>query len=1071
MLMATDYQLRIKLRNTMTQEDSSVSNAEQEKNVAIFFDYENIVYSLKNRFEQKANFDALVRKCSEFGTVSGAYAFADWSMPYMSNALLYALQAAGFDLVFVPSGSPQDGTGPRKNVADLYMVIEVMNTLHTRPEIDVFVLMTGDRDFMPLVNTLKRAGKYVVAIGVDGSSSYYLTQSVDDFYYYSEVEAIYEQAPKRLKGRPVNIFDALVQAVQFLDERDKPTRLSSVKKHMVEILGEFDETKHKDSHGNAYEKFSDFVMDARRRGLVKVVTQGGQMEVVLPSSGGRGRSGGRSSGRSSYDRGDRGSNGRSSRSDRSDRSRTPDKTQQGLQSAYRLLVKAVKAAESDKKSTRSSAISNRMKKLDSKFDVTKVGDGNGKSFKRFGEFVAKAAEDGYVKVSGTGTRVELKSVSRKSEPVEVADANDDVAEAIGLEDATARPRLVDALRSYTAYPVSFLSLENLSRDWLTANGYSIQDSLLRNLLTEAVEAGFVQKITREDGKKRYELGDTPKAVEQFLQEFEEVESAEEAERLEAASPYEALVESVTAVEASGADPIFARVKEGMVEILGEFDEKAIQNSEGKNFSKFKDFILEAESMGLVRLETEGTVNYVRLTDSGETTVPAVADSVGSDDGESDTSDVISNEPSEFDKFVRLEDTEQKQLVLDAIRSYESYPDAFMAILAHCRKVRDDRGVYLASGPLRDLLSEAVRYDLLEITTARGVRPSKYGLADSDEKANDYLSGAPIEETAEAGSDTEEAKSSTEKPQIKAPTRKPEPVAEESRDKAVVRHFVMEALQAFDAYPATFDAIADHCIAERDETTSDDNPISDDELKEAVTAAMQAKLVSISSPYGKRPRLYVLEENEAGWTEFVGEPAEDADAQSGEADLYAVLVRHVVDIAKERDNEKVAISTVKKRMKDEDFSEHKDFEGFLNSAETSGLITIKGKKIILPKEEKVDEKATKANKAAEANKAPEKAEEKPKAKAEKKPKPKRKEQDPKFDLLLEAVYMARAEGGSRKSRSILARIKKLSPDFDVKTILKEDGTVYNTFKEFVHDAQEQDVVSLEGNDTVFEINPK
>ncbi len=70
---------------------------------------------------------------------------------------------------------------------------------------------------------------------------------------------------------------------------------------------------------------------------------------------------------------------------------------------------------------------------------------------------------------------------------------------------------------------------------------------------------------------------------------------------------------------------------------------------------------------------------------------------------------------------------------------------------------------------------------------------------------------------------------------------------------------------------------------------------------------------------------------------------------------------------------MAISTVKKRMKDEDFSAHKDFDGFLNSAESSGLITIKGKKIILPKEEKADKEAKPEAKAE----AKPKAEEKPK----------------------------------------------------------------------------------------------
>jgi uncharacterized LabA/DUF88 family protein len=109
-----------------------MSERDKPVDVAVFFDYENIVFSVRNNFNVNANFEDLMDKCKDFGRVVVAHAFADWNR--QSAAMIPALISNGFDPVYVPSflmGS--DGQqSVRKNAVDMYMAIDAMDVLHNR---------------------------------------------------------------------------------------------------------------------------------------------------------------------------------------------------------------------------------------------------------------------------------------------------------------------------------------------------------------------------------------------------------------------------------------------------------------------------------------------------------------------------------------------------------------------------------------------------------------------------------------------------------------------------------------------------------------------------------------------------------------------------------------------------------------------------------------------------------------------------------------------------------------------------------------------------------------------------
>jgi hypothetical protein len=81
---------------------------------------------------------------------------------------------AGFESHHYPAKRTTDSHGREKlaSRSDLNLVIDIINTALVRPDIEVFLLFTGDKDFIRLVTTLRnRLGRRVVICGVPGSVS------------------------------------------------------------------------------------------------------------------------------------------------------------------------------------------------------------------------------------------------------------------------------------------------------------------------------------------------------------------------------------------------------------------------------------------------------------------------------------------------------------------------------------------------------------------------------------------------------------------------------------------------------------------------------------------------------------------------------------------------------------------------------------------------------------------------------------------------------------------------------------------------------------------------------------
>jgi uncharacterized protein (TIGR00288 family) len=314
-----------------------MTNDSRRPDVAVFIDFENVYVSVRDKLDANPNFEMIMDRCEDFGRVVIARAYADW---YRYPRVTSALYANGIEPMYVPTyyyDREMGRTGRAiKNSVDMNLCIDAMKTLFTNPNIAKFVLATGDRDFIPLVNSIRQQGKEVIIIGIGGAASAHLAQSADEFIFYEsligkkpstlqsdlpkakmpekgreyaeaeqdeppppprsrdrdrdrdreperEPEAHRVESPRVETPASSDIYDTLVSAINLARERGYVCSFGSLKLLMKELMGgDFKEGKYKDASGRPFAKFKDFVLEAERRGKVQVFTSGTVNEVFLP---------------------------------------------------------------------------------------------------------------------------------------------------------------------------------------------------------------------------------------------------------------------------------------------------------------------------------------------------------------------------------------------------------------------------------------------------------------------------------------------------------------------------------------------------------------------------------------------------------------------------------------------------------------------------------------------------------------------------------------------------------------------------------------------------------------------
>jgi hypothetical protein len=146
------------------------------------------------------------------------------------------------------------------------MAVDAMETLIVHPEISVFVLVSGDGDYSPLVQRLREFGKWVVGVGTEANASRKLVSVCSEYKYWGTL--VTEVEPAARPTAAFDIADAERLLVRAFEESNAETMTAGgLKSKMLALDASFDE------HNYGCRSFRAFLAMLPKR--VQIVEAGG----------------------------------------------------------------------------------------------------------------------------------------------------------------------------------------------------------------------------------------------------------------------------------------------------------------------------------------------------------------------------------------------------------------------------------------------------------------------------------------------------------------------------------------------------------------------------------------------------------------------------------------------------------------------------------------------------------------------------------------------------------------------------------------------------------------------------
>lgn len=141
----------------------------ENNKVAIFIDYENLFYSMYNKFQAQPDPMEFIKIARQYGQIIIARAYGDFEKnPYIKNEVP-KLRAASFEVVHTRT---EVVGGKEKSYTDFKIVEDLFVFKEENRDVSTIILATGDGHFSNIVARMKiRDGKQVIVVGVKGSIS------------------------------------------------------------------------------------------------------------------------------------------------------------------------------------------------------------------------------------------------------------------------------------------------------------------------------------------------------------------------------------------------------------------------------------------------------------------------------------------------------------------------------------------------------------------------------------------------------------------------------------------------------------------------------------------------------------------------------------------------------------------------------------------------------------------------------------------------------------------------------------------------------------------------------------
>ncbi len=247
---------------------------------AVFFDYDNIEIGVRTTLHRNLDVACILEGVNQRGEIVSKVAYGNWSRHPESTR---TFTEYGVHLV-------QRDSTPRgdKNGADINLALDALEMAFTRDHINAFAIISGDSDFMALVNKLKQFNKRVYIVGGKQFTSTILQRNCHEFISY---ESLMDILPSRARrggrrgGRPApsrpaaaalpleKALSLLDRALTALEVRGAQPQLGLLKSTMQQLNPAFSERDF------GVSSFSNLIEKLEAKGQVRLTTRDNHLVV------------------------------------------------------------------------------------------------------------------------------------------------------------------------------------------------------------------------------------------------------------------------------------------------------------------------------------------------------------------------------------------------------------------------------------------------------------------------------------------------------------------------------------------------------------------------------------------------------------------------------------------------------------------------------------------------------------------------------------------------------------------------------------------------------------------------
>lgn len=267
-------------------------------NIAVFVDYDNIEIGLKSTLRRDFDVSLPLSALKERGDIVAKFAYANWGRQEGATRQMAENAVQMVQRIPSPRGD--------KNGADINLALDALEMAFTHAHVNAFAIVSGDSDFIPLVNKLKEYGKTVFVVGGKAFTSTILQQNCHEFISYESLledgeRIVATPMPDRrdrdrdrdrdrkdnrrergARPAPLDLAQAMPlveRALQVLERRAVQPQLGLLKSTMLQLDPAFSERAY------GANSFSDFIEKLKKAEFVNVSGSGGRYIIERRGGG------------------------------------------------------------------------------------------------------------------------------------------------------------------------------------------------------------------------------------------------------------------------------------------------------------------------------------------------------------------------------------------------------------------------------------------------------------------------------------------------------------------------------------------------------------------------------------------------------------------------------------------------------------------------------------------------------------------------------------------------------------------------------------------------------------------